>query len=156
MFGLSIIAFSQTNISIGTGYSWLNGVVSAEAQLGNFGIGAGWFPAKMPLSREPVSSFSASLTYYGKTNEFLNQHKNLFDFVGVTYYGSIGVASAGYRYEDNSLINEIVEPMTIGMIGLKSHIGKFGLKIGGGYGWCQYAGTFTWEAGLQYTLFSNH
>jgi len=157
IFALSFSSFAQTDISVGGGYSWLQGVANVEAQFGHFGIGAGYFPAKMPGSGDPISSFSAAVTWYGKTNEFLNNHSGA---LGACYYGSIGFASAGYRsqisYNGGAYGSDVVQPMTIGMLGVKSYAGKFSFKLGAGYGWCEYAGVFTWEVGLQYALFSSH
>ena len=156
MFALSISAFSQTDLSVGAGYSWLQGVVNVEAQFGHWGIGAGYFPAKMPGSGERVSSFSAALTFYGKDNEFLDNHSGA---LGACYYGSVGVASAGYRYQEDygsGWTNDYIEPMTILMVGVKSYAGKFSFKLGAGYGFSASASAFTWEVGLQYALFSSH
>ena len=158
IFALSISAFSQTDLSLWGGYSWTStGVVGLEAQYGNFSVSGGYFPAKMPGSGDPISSFSAALTYYGKTNEFLNSHGGA---LGACYYGSFGIASAGYRYQANyggsGWTDDIVEPMFIGMIGVKSYVNKWQFKLGAGYGWCDYANAFTWEIGLGYALFSSH
>lgn len=157
MFAMSISAFSQTDFSLGLGYSWLQGVVNAEAQFGHWGIGAGYFPAKMPGSGDPVPSFSGALTFYGKDNEFLNNHNGA---LGACYYASVGIASAGYRYQESynggAWGNDIVEPMTIVMGGVKSYAGNFSFKLGLGYGFSPIANAFTWEVGLQYAIFSNH
>jgi len=157
IFALSISAFSQTDLSVWGGYSWLNGVVGAEVQYGNFGVSAGYFPAKMPGSGDPISSFSAAVTWYGKNNDYLNNHSGA---LGACYYGSFGFASAGYRsqisYNGGAYGSDVVEPMLIGMLGVKSYVNKWQFKLGAGYGWCDYAGVFTWEIGLSYALFSSH
>jgi len=154
---ISISAYSQTDFSLWGGYSWLNGVVGAEAQYGNFAISGGYFPAKMPGSGERISSFSAAITFYGKNNEFLNNHSGA---LGACYYGSIGFASAGYRaqtsYNGGSWTDDIVEPMTIAMVGVKSYASKWQFKLGLGYGWSSIANSWTWEVGLGYALFSSH
>jgi len=157
MFALSISAFSQTDLSLWGGYSWLNGVVGAEVQYGHFGISGGYFPAKMPGSGDRISSFSAAVTWYGKNNEFLNNHSGA---LGACYYGSIGFASAGYRsqvnYNSTGWTDDYISPMTIAMVGVKSYAQKWSFKLGAGYGWCSEAGVFTWEIGLGYALFSSH
>ena len=71
-------------------------------------------------------------------------------------FGSIGIASAGYRYEiaynSGPYGDAVVLPMTIGMIGYKAHWGAWRAKVGGGYGWCSEAGVFTWELVIGYTF----
>jgi hypothetical protein len=130
---------SQTNITIWGGYSYLNGIVGAEAQYGKFGIGAGYFPIHIITSNNYVSSFSASISYYMKNNQHL-----------IYPYGSIGVASAGYHS------NDIIDLMTIGMIGIKSSYNNWQLKTGLGYGWCQYENKLMFEIGINRILFSNN
>ena len=75
----------------------------------------------MPGSGERVSSFSAAITWYGKDNEFLDNHSGA---LGACYYASLGVASAGYRsqnsYNGGAWTDDVVEPMTIVMGGVKS------------------------------------
>lgn len=157
---LSLGAFSQsypTDVSLWGGYSWLNGVVGGEAQFGNFSVSAGYFPAKMPGDKTPVTSISWAVTYYGASNKTLNEG---FGAGQACYYASIGSASAGYRYQASygggSWTDDIVEPMWIAMVGVKSYVNKWQFKVGGGYGWCDYANAFAWEVGLSYALFSNH
>lgn len=158
MFALSITAYSQTDFSIWGGYSWTStGVVGAEAQFGNIGISGGYYPAKMPGSGERISSFSAAVTWYGKNNEFLDNHSGA---LGACYYGSVGIASAGYRhqtsYNSGAWTDDVVAPMTILMFGVKSYASKWQFKIGAGYGFCSYGDAFTWEIGIGYALFSSH
>lgn len=148
MFVLSINAISQTNINAWGGYSWMNGIVGVEAQYGHFGIGAGYFPTKMPNSNENVSSFGGSVTFYTKSNESLKKP------LDIGYYGSIGVASAGYRYQ--SLSEDVIVSMTYGMIGIKGYRNKLSIKAGGGYGWCKDNNSWTFEVGIGYLLFTNN
>ena len=124
------------------GYSWINGVVGGDLQVGNFGIGAGWMPTKMPLSGEKISSagFQVSL-YSSKYNEF-------------GYYISLGSASNGYRYQD-SQGGEQTSPMTIVMVGCKSGTDDIYFKLGGGYGWCDQGNAWTFEATLGINLFKS-
>lgn len=147
MFILSINTISQTKINAWGGYSWINGVVGIEAQYGHFGIGAGYFPTKMPNSNENIPSFGGSVTFYTKSNESLKKS------LDIGYYCSIGVASAGYRYQ--SLSEDVIIPMTYGIIGVKGYRNKLYFKTGGGYGWCKDYSSFTFELGIGYTLFTN-
>ena len=147
MFVLSITAISQTNINAWGGYSWINGIVGVEAQYGNFGIGAGYFPTKMPNSNENIPSFGGSVTFYTKNTK---PQKNS---LGIGYYGSIGVASAGHRYQ--SLSEDVIVPMTYGMIGVKGYRNKLSIKAGAGYGWCKDYNSFSFEIGIGYILFTN-
>lgn len=66
IFVLTTTTNAQTpmSLSVHGGYSWLTGVVGAEAQFGNIGIAAGWMPTKMPMSGERVHSFSGAISYY--------------------------------------------------------------------------------------------
>ena len=157
MFAMSITAFSQTDFSLWGGYSWLNGVVGAEAQFGNVGISAGYFPAKMPGSGESVASFSGAVTLYGKNNKYLDSHSGA---QGACWYGSFGVASAGYRYQasynSGAWTDDYIEPVYIGMVGVKSYHQKWSFKLGCGYGFYSGGNTFTWEVGFGYALFSSH
>lgn len=150
MLVLSITTFSQTNLGVWGGYSWINGIVGVETQYGHFGIGAGYLPTKMPNTSENIPSFSGSVTYYTKSNEELKKH-NGFD---ICYYGSIGVASAGYRYQ--SLSEDVIVSMTYGMIGVKGYRNKLSIKAGGGYGWCKDNNSWTFEVGIGYLLFTNN
>ena len=144
IFWLSFTAFSQTDFSVGGGYSYLNGVVGVEAQHKNVGIGAGYFPVKLN-SGERVNSFSAAITWYGKDNEYFNKSTTHT----ATYYASFGFASAGYH-------KDATQPTFIGMVGGKTRICRFNLKAGIGYSWCKFADGLTGEVGISYTLFSSH
>lgn len=104
----------------------------------------------MPNTSENISSFGGSVIYYTKSNEELKKH-NDFD---VCYYGSIGVASAGYRYQ--SLSEDVIVSMTYGMIGIKGYRNKLSFKAGGGYGWCKDNNSWTFEVGIGYLLFINN
>ena len=86
LFIVNIESKSQTPFAFSAqgGYSWLNGVVGADLQFGKFGISGGWMPTKMPISGTKTSSYGA--LYSGNYDE-------------TTVYGSIGIASQGYRYE---------------------------------------------------------
>ena len=130
------------------GYSWLNGVLGAEAQFGRVGISGGWMPCKMPISEEKLSSYSGAVTYYTRPA----------GDEGYSYYASVGVASSGYRYETVSTWGYDIEgvlPMTIVMAGYKYDAGGVNCKLGGGYGWCEMGGTWTFELTLGFTLFGN-
>jgi len=139
---LSISAFSQTSINVWGGYSWLNGIIGAEVQLEHFGISAGYYPAKMPDTKENIPSFSAAVTYYTKSNKLLKSKD-------MCYYGSLGMASAGYRHDGD------VDPIYIGMTGLRFNINKLQLKVGGGYGFNNIENKWMFEAGISYGLFTN-
>jgi hypothetical protein len=126
------------------GYSWLNGVAGAEVQFGHISLSGGWMPCKMPLSGSKINSYGGAISYYTLP---VNQE-------GYSSYVSVGVASQGYRYED-TWGGEVIEPMTIIMIGEKYNVGIVSCKLGGGYGWCDQAGAWTFEITLGFTLFSN-
>lgn len=126
------------------GYSWLNGVLGAEAQFGKLSVSGGWMPCRMPLSEEWTNSYSGALTFYTLAA----------DDPGLSYYLSGGFASAGYRYED-SWGGESTSPITIVMIGTKYDSGGVNCKCGVGYGWCEYAGSFAFEITLGFTIFGN-
>ena len=151
MLLLSITAISQTNINAWGGYSWINGIVGLEAQYGQFGIGAGYMPTKMPNTGENIPSWGGSVTYY-LNNKSFHQYNDMFDGY---YYGSIGVASAAYRYQ-NTLSEDVIVPLTYGMLGVKGCWNNLYFKAGIGYGWCKEYSTFTFEVGIGYTLFINH
>lgn len=145
IFAFTTLSFSQSAFTVQGGYSWLNGVVGAEYQMGHIAISAGYYPAKMPGSGDPIASFSGAVTWYD----------GLWSESG--YYASIGFASAGYRHETSynggAWGSDIVSPMTIGMIGYKygSYTG-YNMKLGFGYGWCDQASTFTWELTIGYSF----
>lgn len=150
MLFLSLTINAQTEspssnwaISAQGGYSWINGVVGGDLQIGNFGFALGWYPARMPLSGEQVNSIGYNFTYY----------TDMYD--RTSYYVSIGQASAGYRYE-NSWGSENIIPMTICMVGMKSGSDNFYWKIGAGYGWCDLAQSWTGEITVGIPLFTNY
>jgi hypothetical protein len=131
---------SSYALSVQGGYSWINGVVGGDLQIGHFGIGGGWMPTKMPLSGTNINSIGFHLTYYS----------SLYNEYG--YYVSVGEATSGFRYED-TWGGESTLPMTIIMIGIKSGTDNLYLKLGGGYGWCDYGNAWTFEATLGIPLF---
>ena len=143
-FGLiliSLLGYSQKlGISLSGGYSWVNGVIGTEVHFAHLGVSAGWFPTSMPLSGDKVSSYSGALTWYG--NQFEKS----------CMYGSIGIANAGYRYEDTNGTS-IISPMTIAMLGYR-YTGDNGLytKLGAGYGWADLGSTWTFECIVGYTI----
>ena len=158
IFAITFSSFGQTptDFSIWGGYSWLNGVFGADVQFGQVGISGGWYPAKMPYSKNPINSFSGAITFYSKSNKYLNDHYGSF---AACYYGSFGIASAGYRYESyggSMIYDSYSESMYIVMGGVKSYVDRWSFKVGIGYGWCAQTGVFTWEIGLSYALFSSH
>jgi hypothetical protein len=126
------------------GYSWINGVVGAEAQFGHVAISGGWMPARMPVSGDNINSMGAAVTYYSLPA----------NMDGYSYYGSVGFASAGYRYEDSYYYGYTL-PVTVVMIGTKYTTGGVNCKAGIGYGWCEEAGAFAFEITLGFTLFGN-
>ena len=146
LFSITAMSYSQYNsFTVQGGYSWLNGVVGAELQLGHVGLSGGYMPTKMPGSGERLSSFSGAFTWYGDVMD------------ESCYYTSIGIASAGYRsevsYNGGSYENGIVKPMGIWMLGYKYAGGTgWSSKIGGGVGWCSEATVFTFEITLAYSF----
>ena len=133
-------------LSVQGGYSWLSGVVGGDLQVGQLGVSAGWMPTKMPLSGEKLSSIGVAGTLYSGN----------YDESG--YYVSLGVASNGYRYEYSSswgANDSKTSPMTIAMLGYKYGSEDMNLKLGVGYGWCDYAKTWTWEITLGIPILKN-
>jgi len=149
ILSISVLSYSQSmSLTAQGGYSWLNGVVGVEYQVGKIALSGGWFPAKMPGSKEIVSSFSGAVTFYGG-----NWNRS-------SYYISGGVASAGYReevsYNGGAWTDRIVAPMYIVMLGYKGSVGNTNAKLGFGYGWCDYGSAFTWELTIGWVLFANY
>ena len=129
--------------SVQGGYSWINGVVGGDVQIGHFGFGAGWMPTTMPLSGTKVNSIGLHVTVYSANyNEF-------------GYYVSLGEATNGYRYED-SWGSEATEAMTIVMAGLKGGSDNFFWKAGVGYGWCSDGEAWTGEITVGIPLFKSY
>lgn len=116
---MSISAISQNSFNIQSGYSYLSGIIGVEYQKGHFGIAAGYVPAKLPISGDYVSSFSSSISYYLKKWD------------KSTPYLSLGMASAGYR------VNDEVLPITILMAGYKYNMDMWYFKGSLGTGWNQ-------------------
>jgi hypothetical protein len=141
---IKLNAQTPMTFSLQGGYSWINGVVGAEVQFGHMGLSGGWMPCKMPMSGTKINSMGADLTYYTLTASE----------EGYSSYISAGIASQGYRYED-SWGTEATQLMTIIMLGEKYQSGGVYFKLGAGYGWCDQAGAFTFEATLGFTLFGN-
>jgi len=144
MLPLTLNAQTPIALNLHGGYSWLNGVVGGEIQFGRLGISGGWMPTRMPLSGDPISSIGIGGTLYSSRAGEL----------GYSGYVSMGVTSQGYQYED-SWGGEATEPVTIIMTGLKYDSGGFYMKGGVGYGWCDYAESWTGEILIGFTLFSN-
>ena len=144
IFAFATLSYSQNGaFGVQGGYSWINGLIGAQYQMGHLAIGGGYYPAIMPGSGKPVSSFSGVFTLYGG------------DWDESCYYLSIGIASAGYRYEisygGGPWINPVVKPMTILMGGVKyASYSNWYTKGGIGVGWCDEATVFTWEITLGY------
>jgi len=139
LFAVNGESKAQTALYVQGGYSWLEGVISGGGQIGHLGVMAGWFPAKMPLSGEQVSGVCWDITYYD----------GLYYQSG--YYASIGMNSAGYRYEDSRGYNSVV-PMWIAMLGYKYGSDNLYTKVGLGYGWCDQGSAFTYEITLGLAL----
>lgn len=135
---------TSTSFSVHGGYSWLNGVVGAELQSGCFGISGGWMPTSMPISGDKVNSYGFAVSIYsGPPSET------------ISYYLSGGIASDGYQYEDSYGYGK-TEAVTIIMAGTKYNFNSFYAKLGLGYGWCEQAGAFTFEATIGIPLFKNY
>ena len=131
-------------VSIHGGYSWLDGVVGVDFQSGLFGLSGGWMPTIMPMSGEPVNSIGVAASIYSgpPSDPF-------------TMYISGGIASAGYQYEESTGYGE-TQPMTIVMLGTRYNGNKIYLKVGVGYGWCDYADAWTFEGTLGFPIFKNY
>lgn len=140
----SAIVPTPFSFSVVGGYSWLSGVVGGEIQYGKFGVEGGWMPTSMPMSGEKIDSWGLAATYYTLPT----------GVDGTSFYGSVGVASQGYQYED-SWGYESTLPVTIIMIGSKYDVGGVFFKAGCGYGWCEDLGAFTFEVTLGFKLFGN-
>jgi hypothetical protein len=141
LFTSNVKAQMPYAVSVQGGYSWINGVVGGDVQIGHFGFGAGWMPTTMPLSGTPVNSVGFHATVYSANyNEF-------------GYYLSLGEATNGFRYEDSWGI-DATDAMTILMLGVKGGTDTFFWKAGVGYGWCQEA--WTGEITLGIPLFKSN
>ena len=60
---------AQVTGTVQGGYSWINGMIGAELQFDRIGISGGYYPAVMPGSGDPISSFSVAATWYGNPYE---------------------------------------------------------------------------------------
>lgn len=137
---------SQTPMSLSAsgGYSWLTGVLGAEAQIGNIGLSAGWMPTKMPISKEKINSYSFAVSYYTlKTGQ-----------EGYSGYLTLAESTQGYRYED-SWGGESTMPILIFGGGVKYDTDGVWSKLGIGYGWCDLGNAWTFEFTLGFVLFGN-
>jgi len=106
------------NISIHTGYSWLNGIIGAEYIVdNNIGMSVGWMPTRLPISKDWINSTCFALTYYTKC------HTN-----GYSFYASTGVSFKGYSFEDTVQNTIQTLPVTILMVGGK-YTTNFGVKF---------------------------
>ncbi len=139
---MTVNAQSPYAVSVQGGYSWLNGVVGGDLQIGHFGLSGGWMPTKMPMTGEKISSTGFAVSLYS----------GLYDESGM--YVSLGSASNGYRYEDSNGYGA-TSPMTILMVGSKTGTDVVNIKLGLGYGWCDYGKAWTFEATLGIKLFGN-
>ena len=153
LFAITTETKAQTPsaLSITGGYSWLNGVVGADFQYANIGVSGGWMPTTMPLSGDRISSFGAAFSLYSR--EYMSSMGSS------RWYASIGYASQGYRYQYTSTYSgssEMTSPMTIVMGGIKNTYNNMFVKLGGGYGWCEYANAFTFELIIGINLFNNN
>lgn len=132
---------AQMTLNVNTGYSWVTGVVGAEVQYKYVALGCGYFPAKYPMSEEPISSLSGHLTLYNHL------------YGTSCYYLTVGIASAGYRYE-NSYGAQRSQPVTIVILGYRLVIDNIDLKVGCGYGFISNRddGIFTPELKIGYSF----
>ena len=127
-------------INVHGGYSWLDGVLGLDMQYNHWGLSGGWMPNHTPLYGTSVPSWSIAGTAYSGY-----WYEN-------SLYLSIGVASTGYVVEDSYYGYETY-PMSIVMGGYKWAGQNLYMKLGVGYGWCEYAGTWTGEITIGYPLF---
>lgn len=132
------------SVSLHGGYSWLSGVVGADIQYGNFELSGGWMPSKMPMSGQPINNFCFAIT--------ANTLKAGQD--GYGFYVSLAEASQGYLYED-SWGYSYTSPITIVGGGIRYNSGPVWSKVGVGYGWCDEAAVWTFEATLGFVIFGN-
>ena len=138
IFAFATISYSQTKaFTVQGGYSWTMGMVGVAYQHNYLEIGAGVMPSTMPGSGDAITSYSAFLawTNYKPTES--------------GYYASIGYASQGYRSEMNygntGWTDGFTAPMAIVNAGYKVQwYSGFNIKGEVGYGWCEYAGVFTY------------
>jgi len=144
LFAINMESKAQSALTVQGGYSWLNGVIGLEFQVGKFAISGGYFPTKMPGSGDRVNSFSGAITWYGE------------DCETSSWYLSTGIASAGYRsessYNGGSWEDGTVDPMTIFMIGYKGVSGNWTSKLGAGVGFHDDLRVFTWEFTVGYAI----
>ena len=125
------------------GYSWLDGVIGADFQYNHWGINGGYMPNSSPITGQSVPSWGIAGTWYSG------------HYYEDSFYMSLGVASTGYIEEDGFGYIE-TQPMTIFMGGWKFAGPKMYVKLGVGYGWNEYAGTWTGEAILGYSIFNSN
>jgi hypothetical protein len=143
LLSLSSNAQTATSFSVHGGYSWLNGVVGADLQYGCFGISGGWMPTSMPISGDKINSYGFAVSVYsGPPSENIS-------------YLSGGIASDGYQYETSRGYGETQQMMII-MLGTKYNFNSFYGKVGVGYGWCDQADAFTFEATIGIPIFKNY
>lgn len=136
IFAIMTLSYGQGAFTVQGGYSWTMGMVGGEYQIGNNAIGAGWMPTTMPGSGESVNSFSA---YYAWST---------YEYDESGYYISLGYVSDGYRSEMNygsGYQDGFTAPMGVVNLGYKAQwFSGFNLKGEVGYGWCEYAGVWTY------------
>ena len=132
------------SLNLNAGYSWVTGDLGAEIQYGTFAFGGGYYPAKYPMSNDPIPSISGHITWYGDY------------YYNSCYYITLGVAGAGYRYEDSNGHKESA-PMTCFIFGYRAAWEPIDLKFGCGYGYVGDGrpGVFTVEAKLGFSLGTN-
>lgn len=144
LFAVNTETEAQSALYVQGGYSWLEGVVSVGGQVGYWGGMIGYFPAKMPGDGTTVAGICWDITWYNSK------------WYESGMYASIGMNSAGYRYQASynggSWTDNVVEPMWIGMLGYKYGSDLLYLKGGVGYGWNSHATAFTYEITIGFAI----
>ena len=141
---LSLCVTSQIPqaFSVQGGYSWINGTIGVEYQIGHLGISGGWAPTTMSIYGVRINTYGFAGTYYTDVyNEFSG-------------YCSVGIASQALRYA-NAEDDISTSSMTIVMVGFKEGGDIINFKFGGGYGWCNRWRCLTFEATMGIVLFGN-
>ncbi len=141
------ISQAQNAFSAYGGYSWINGAVGAELQMGYWSATVGMMPTSMPMSGESVQAWSLAVTWYGDTWD------------ASAMYIALGYNFAGYRSETtvNGIYTEnVIEGMPVFTVGYKIPLSELLYVKGGiGYGYHSKDDFFTWELLLGIYIFGN-
>ncbi|MFW5847923.1 MAG: hypothetical protein ACOCVF_03305 [bacterium] len=131
LFSLSVYSQVSGSFNVNLGYSYLNGMIGGELQLGHIAFSGGYFISE-------YESWSMAVSLYET------------EWDESSFYISYGIASTGYVNE--SPYGIILSPTNIAMFGLRFGGDPMNLKAGMGYQWCEYDDGLTWEVTLGIVL----